>query len=304
MGIKLKSSEIVMTAYRMKTAVPGFNIPYLPMMEPVVKALVDTGTFGMIMVARLEWTKFKSGGVRQIAEEYRRVCNESYTRLHLDHVPVIDEDNLDVGYAEIISEALGLGYDSVMVDGSRLPLVENIKCTREVVGLASGYASAVEGELGAVFGHESGPLPPYEELFASGRGFTDVAEALRFREETGVDWLSVAVGNIHGAISAAKKTEGKIETKLDIKRIDELNKALGVPLVLHGGSGIRKEYILEGVKHGIAKINVGTAIRQPYEKMSAVSVGKGQQAVYDAMLKIIRDELQIAGSAEKLLMEV
>jgi len=177
----------------------------------------------------------------------------------------------------------------------------NISCTREIVGLAAENGAAVEGELGAVFGHESGPLPPYEELFASGRGFTDVAEALRFRRETGVDWLSVAVGNIHGAISSAKKTEGKIETKIDINRIDEINRALEIPLVLHGGTGIRKEYILEGVKHGIAKINVATAIRQPYEKMSAVSVEKGQQAVYDTMLKIIREELRIEGSAKKLL---
>ena len=301
MGIKLKSADIVRTAYRINTVVPGFNIPYLPMMEPVVRALVDSKAFGMIMVARLEWTKFKSGGVRQIAEEYRKVCNESYTRLHLDHVPVIDEDNLDVGYAEIISEALEMGYDSAMIDGSRLSLDENIRCTREIVEIASKYGVAIEGELGAVFGHESGPLPPYEELFASGRGFTDVGEALRFRRETGVDWLSVAVGNIHGAISAAKKTEGKIETKIDIKRIDEINKALGIPLVLHGGTGIRKEYILEGIRHGIAKINVATAIRQPYEKMSMVSVERGQQAVYETMLKIIKDELQLQGSAEKLL---
>jgi fructose-bisphosphate aldolase class II len=300
MGLRLKSNEIVRLAYRLKTVIPGFNIPYLPMMEPVVRALSDTGTFGMIMVARLEWTKFKSGGVRQIAEEYRRVCNEAYTRLHLDHIPVIDEDNLEVGYSGIISEALDYGYDSVMIDGSRLPLDENIRRTHEIVELAADSGVAVEGELGAVFGHEPGPLPPYDELFASGKGFTAVAEALRFRKETGVDWLSVAVGNIHGAISAAKKTEGKIETKLDIKRIDEINKALGIPLVLHGGTGIRKEYILEGVSHGIAKINVGTAIRQPYEKMSAVSVEKGRQAVYDATLQIIRDELQIAGSAGKI----
>ena len=60
----------------------------------------------------------------------------------------------------------------------------------------------VEAELGAVLGHEAGPLPPYEELFASGLGFTDPAEAKRFVEETGCDWLSVAIGNIHGAIAA------------------------------------------------------------------------------------------------------
>ena len=74
----------------------------------------------------------------------------------------------------------------------------------------------VEAELGAVMGHESGPLPPYEELFASGKGFTSPEEAKRFVMETETDWLSVAIGNIHGAISAATRAEKKIEARLAI----------------------------------------------------------------------------------------
>ena len=71
-----------------------------------------------------------------------------------------------------------------------------------------------------------------------------------------MDWLSIAVGNIHGAISAAKKTEGKIETMLDMKRIDEINRALGIPLVLHGGTGVRREYILGGVIPNKSQIDI------------------------------------------------
>ena len=180
--------------------VPGFNIPYLPMMAPTVQALRDNNSFGLIMVARLEWVKFEARSLEAVAEEFRRVGDPRHTRLHLDHVPVIDEDNLQVDFAGDIERALAAGYESVMVDGSRLPLSANIAATKQIVALAQARGAAVEGELGAVMGHEAGPLPPYEELFASGKGFTDPAEAARFVLETGVDWLSVAVGSVHGAI--------------------------------------------------------------------------------------------------------
>ncbi len=296
----IDSRRIVQNALKIKTVVPGFNIPYLPMMEPVVRALADTGTCGLIMVARLEWTKFKSGSLEDICSEYRRLKDERYTRLHLDHVPVIDEDNLEVEYQEIISRAIDLGYDSVMVDASRLPLIENIRCTEKIKGLARKSGVAVEGELGAVMGHETGPLPPYEELFASGKGFTDVKEAETFVRETGVDWLSVAAGNIHGAITAAKRSQTKVEAKLDVERIGEISRVVKIPLVLHGGTGIKNEYIRESVRRGIAKINIATAIRQPYEKAVSVSVAHAQEEVYKTVLKIIRDELEIAGSAKLL----
>ncbi|GEM_PF-79135 len=329
-------------------AVPGFNIPYLPMMEPVVRALRDTDAAGLIMVARLEWVKFGAGGLRAIRDEYRRVGDRRHTRLHLDHVPVIDEDNLEVDYAAVIAEALELGYDSVMVDGSRLPLEQNIAATRRVVELAhaakrlnaedaeepgglrgqqrpdspgdnnsSSASSAVpsapsaliprasagvpvEAELGAVLGHEAGPLPPYEELFASRRGFTDPGEARRFVAETGVDWLSVAVGNIHGAISAAARTGEKPRARLDIEHLGKLRQAAGVPLVLHGGTGIPGDCVRQAVRAGIAKVNVATAIRQPYEALKETSSREALEAVYQTVVKIVRDELGIAGSARLL----
>ena len=280
-------------------AIPGFNIPYLPMMEPVVKALRDTCTVGLIMVARLEWVKFKSGSLKAIRDAYEKVKDDRFTRLHLDHVPVIDEDNLSVDYEQIIGEAIELGYDSVMVDGSRLSLAENIAHTRRAADMAHKAGIAIEAELGAVMGHEAGPLPPYDELFASGMGFTDTQEAIRFVKESTADWLSVAVGNVHGAISAAR-SEKKIEARLSIPHLTALNHALGIPLVLHGGTGIGKSYLMEAVKNGISKINIATAIRQPYEKYVSESVPKAQQAVYDEMIAIINDELEIAGSADQL----
>ena len=295
----LGTADLVHRALKTGAVIPGFNIPYLPMMEPVVRALRDTNSFGLVMVARLEWVKFESGSLEAIRDEYERVKDLNHTRLHLDHVPVIDEDGLRVDSEQIVQRAVRAGYGSVMVDGSRLPLEGNIDCTKAVVEIAHAAGIPVEAELGAIMGHEAGPLPPYDELFESGRGFTDPVQAKRFVEETNVDWLSIAIGNIHGAISAARKSERKIEARLDINRLDEIREAVGIPLVLHGGTGISKDYIIKSIQHGIAKVNVATAIRQPYEKAVQESVAAGQEAVYRAMLAIIREDLEIGNSAAR-----
>jgi ketose-bisphosphate aldolase len=292
---------ILRNAFERKIVIPGFNIPYLPMMEPVIRALHDTETFGLIMVARLEWVKFKSGSLRSIYNEYEKFKDTRYTRLHLDHVPVIDEDNLLTNFESIISEAIELGYNSVMIDGSRLSLAENIDKTRRIVQLAHSAGIPVEAELGAVMGHESGPLPPYEELFASGKGFTSAQEAKQFVDETQTDWLSVAIGNIHGAISAAARTEKKIEARLSIPHLKKIHETVNIPLVLHGGTGISKDYLMQSFNHGIAKINIATAIRQPYEKLMNHSIKGAQDAVYVEMIDIINNQLEITGSANMIL---
>ena len=294
------TSEVIRSALAARTAAPSFNIPYLPMMRPVVAALRDTGAFGLIAVARLEWEKFQAKSLRAIRDEYEATKDERCTRLHLDHVPVIDEDNRRVDYRAIIAEAIALGFQSVMVDGSRLSLDDNIAATREVAEMAHAAGIPLEAELGAVLGHEAGPPPPYDELFASGKGFTDPDAAARFVRESGADWLSVAIGNVHGAITAAQKDKKKVEARLNIEHLKRIRRAANVPLVLHGGSGIRKQYVLRAIKEGIAKINVGTAIRQPYEVGLKQSVEAGQAAAYRATVEVITNELEIAGSAPKI----
>ena len=294
------TSNLMARAVALKTAIPGFNIPYLPMLEPVALALRDCDAFGLVMVARLEWVKFKSESLEAVAEEYRRFASERHTRLHLDHVPVVDEDDARVDYLDIVRRAIRAGYESVMIDGSRLSLRENIACTREVADLAHTAGIPVEGELGAVLGHEAGPLPPYEELFRSGKGFTDVEEAAAFASASGADWLSVAIGNVHGAISAVARGKAKVEARLALERLRQIRDRIGIPLVLHGGTGMRKQDLLAAFKLGIAKINVATAIRQPYEAALAQGAAAAQDAVYATMLKILRDDLEMEGSAERL----
>lgn len=291
------TNELLQRAWRKKMIVPGFNIPYLPMLEPVVQALRDCNSFGLVMVARLEWMKFEARSLTAVAAEYHRVKDERYTRLHLDHVPVIDEDNLRVNYLPIIRNAISAGFQSVMIDGSRLSLANNIAATKEVVELAHAAGVAVEGELGAVMGHEDGPTGSYEEIFASGKGFTDPSEAQQFVRQTGVDWLSVAIGSIHGAISNAFKDQKKVEARLNIPHLQRISEVVNIPMVLHGGTGIARRYILDAVQYGCIKINIGTALRQPFEQTRGASVVKAKQAVYDTTLSLLRNELDVTGSA-------
>jgi len=282
---------IVQNASKAGLALPAFNIPYLPMLEPVVRAVVDQNSFALIETARLEWFKFEAGGPEAVAREFFRWENPQHVRLHLDHVPVIDEDGQRIDYLATIQKAIDLGYHSVMVDGSRLPLNENIAVTRQVAALAHQAGIPCEAELGAVLGHEAGPLPPYDELFTSGKGFTKVDEAHRFVTETGCDWLSVAIGNIHGAISEGFKDQKKIAARLNLEHLESLFQATGVPLVLHGGSGIPRDYVLAAFKKGIVKINIGTEIRQTYESnlKATGKVSPAQAAVYERTSWLIDD---------------
>lgn len=297
------TDQIIRTARQKGLVVPAFNIPYLPMMEPVVRAIVDQDCFALIETARLEWIKFEARSAEAVMKEYQKWAQPDYMRIHLDHVPVIDEDWQRVDYLEIIREALDLGYESVMVDGSRLPLEENIKATRQVVEMAHRRGVPVEAELGAVMGHEAGPLPPYEELFASGKGFTDVEEARRFARESGCDWLSVAAGNIHGAVSGIARDQPKVEARLNLEHLEKLYQATGLPLVLHGGSGIKRDNVLEAIKRGIAKVNIGTEIRQAYEQAWRATgrIAKAQDACYERTCWLIRDYFGIAGNRAQLL---
>jgi fructose-bisphosphate aldolase, class II len=289
--------DIVRQARQAGVAILAFNIPYLPMLKPVVEAVVAQDSVAMIAVARLEWLKFESDSPAAVRAEFERWQQPGHVWLHMDHVPVIDEDGLRVDYLPVLSEAARLGYRSLMVDGSRLPLAENTQATRAAVDLAHAAGLPCEAELGAILGHEAGPLPPYEELFTSGRGFTDPQEAAQFSKQTGCDWLSVAVGNIHGAIAGVKKDQKKVEARLNLERIQHIAQITGLPLVLHGGSGIRSEDVRAAIQCGIAKVNIGTEIRQAYEQTlrETDSLEKAQAAVYTRTTWLIRDYFGLAG---------
>jgi len=295
-------NDIMREAFKAHILVPAFNIAYLPMVEPAVAVLRELESFGLLEVAVPDIEKFGAQSLSAVQREYKKHKDKAYARLHLDHVPVIDEDGDLMDWKKMIQEALALGFDSVMIDGSRLSLEENIEVTKKVVEMAHAMKVPVEAELGAVYGHEKGPLPPYEELYSSGKGFTDAEEARRFVVKTNVDWLSVAIGNIHGAISGAAKDEKKVNARLNIEHLQKIVSVTNVPIVLHGGSGIERESVLAGIRNGVTKINIGTAIRQAYEKelRKTGEVESAQIQVKEEMVQLIEGYYGIRGSARKL----
>ena len=151
---------------------------------------------------------------------------------HLDH---------GAGTTEV-TRALRCGATGIMIDKSALPLEDNIAETKKIVNMCAAVGVQVEGELGHVGSVNDESMAEY----------TNVDEAVRFVNETGVAALAVLVGTAHGRYKQAPV--------LDIERISDISKATNLPLVLHGGSGVPDEQIIAAVKAGIRKINFGTDV--------------------------------------------
>lgn len=140
-------------------------------------------------------------------------------------------------------EALQLGFTSVMYDASAKPYAQNIQETREIVRIAHAFGATVEGEIGHV-GNADGSDPAGDDRY------TTVAEAMDYRNDTGVDALAIAIGTAHGAYKTAPK--------LSFDRLREIREKVDTPLVLHGGSGLTDEDFRKAVQGGIAKVNIFT----------------------------------------------
>jgi len=297
----MNPDTLLKQAMKIDKAVPSLNVPYIEMMEPIVQAVNDMDSIAMIAVARIEWMKFESKGMREIRDEFLRTTDGVHTLLHLDHVPVIDEDGKAVNYEDVIAEAMDLGYQSVMVDGSRLPLKENIEAVRKVTKAAHARGIPVEAELGKVLGHETDQSLSYEEILRTRTGFTDAEETRQFVEESACDWLSVAFGNIHGAVSELLRDKKKPAGQLDIPYLEKLAEAAGIPLVLHGGSGVTTEVLQQAIRGGIAKVNVGTDVRQAYEAaLKESGLKKAQDAVYECVCGLIENHFRNKGLLAEL----
>jgi fructose-bisphosphate aldolase class II/tagatose 1,6-diphosphate aldolase GatY/KbaY len=137
-----------------------------------------------------------------------------------------------------------------MIDGSHLPLDENIALTRSVVRLAHSHGAWVEGEPAGIAGDED------RSTNARAHSMTDPDAAARFVEETGVDALAVAVGNVHGL------THDPV--RLDLERLERVRERVEVPLVFHGASGLDETQLRDAIEHGVAKINVNTDVRAAF----------------------------------------
>lgn len=161
--------------------------------------------------------------------------------LHLDHCNNI----------ELINECISVGYDSVMVDGSSLPLEENINLTKQVVKVATGRNCLVEGEVGMLkeLGEGNKTISP----------LTNPDDAGKFVYETNVDLFAPAFGNAHGRYRNTLN-------RLDFALLREISERVNTPLVLHGGSGLTYDEIRACIYLGVTKINVSTDLKEAFEK--------------------------------------
>ncbi|MDD2554545.1 MAG: class II fructose-1,6-bisphosphate aldolase, partial [Desulfotomaculaceae bacterium] len=161
--------------------------------------------------------------------------------LHLDH---------GTSYEQAI-QCIHAGFSSVMIDGSKLPLAENIKLTRRVLDVARAVGVSVEAELGKIGGAE-------DDITVSERDalLTDPEEVATFVRETGVDSLAVAIGTAHGQYKGIPE--------LDFPRLKKIKSMVNIPIVLHGSSGVPDDAIREAIRLGVRKVNIDTNIREAF----------------------------------------
>ncbi|MBI4119481.1 MAG: class II fructose-bisphosphate aldolase [Parcubacteria group bacterium] len=238
--------SIIENAERRKVAVGHFNISDLVALRAIFEAARSLNVPVIIGVSEGEREFI---GVRQAVA---LICS-----LRDEYKYPIFSD-ADHTYAlEKVKEAAGAEFDAVIFDGAKLPLEENIKKTKAVVEYLKSRNKNIlaEGELGYI-GTSSKILESVPEGAAiKDEDLPTADRAERFVKETGVDLLAPAVGNIHGMFKNAPNPD------LNIKRISEIREAAGVPLVLHGGSGIKDGDFKAAIKAGISVIHINTEIR-------------------------------------------
>lgn len=198
-------------------------------------------------------------GLRKAYEMTKRIAEESEAEyvIHLDHGP----------WDEVL-EAIKLGFTSIMYDGAHLPFEENIRTTRKVVEVAHSFGIPVEAELGKI--------PDADEQVDWQSYYTSVAEAERFVAETGVDWLAISVGIVHGVPLASPQP-------LDIQRIEDIKAVTGIPLVLHGASGVPEDEIRAATAAGVHKFNADTDLRHAFRSGIEDVWSRGDRQLEEAM---------------------
>lgn len=277
-------NEFLPQAKAGKYAVGQFNMNNLEFAQAITEAAMEEKSPFIFGVSE--------GALKYMGMEYTVAIAKAAAKqsglpiaLHLDHGSSF----------EVAMACIRAGFSSVMFDGSHYPFEENIRLTKEVVKAAHAMGVSVEGELGTIGGVEDDIS--VDEASAQ---LAKPDEAIRFYEETGVDCLAIAVGTAHGMYSAEPNIRHDI--------IEEVTKAIPVPVVLHGGSGVPEEMIKRAIQAGVGKINVNTenqvacteAIREVLSKDAKVYdprkyLGPGRKA----MVEVVRSKIQLFGSNNK-----
>ncbi len=268
--------DILLPAQDKNYAVACFNVFGYEDARAVVDS-AEARNASVILSINLDMRQFMTmeeivGMLRPMAEKSNApVC------LHLDHTYEVD----------VVKAAIDAGFTSVMFDGSQLPISENISSILDVVDYAHPKGVSVEAEVGSV---------PY----ASGRdhiksALTEVADALMMEQQGQPDALAISIGNVH------RLESGTVE--IDLERFNELEKALNLPLVIHGTSGLEDKDIQMLSLRQVAKFNVGTVLRKSFGN-SLRSTLESDPALFDRitiMKKVIPDLKATASKVISLL---
>ncbi|MFI2666567.1 ketose-bisphosphate aldolase [Micromonospora carbonacea] len=233
-------------------------------------------------------------------DEVRHIGREMITgiieRAHSSTVPIAIHWDHGATYEQML-QAFQYGFTSVMIDGSLKPFDENLAITKKVTDSAHVLGVSVEGELGTIGGNDS-----YAEAGAAEIIYTDPDDAVTFVKTTGVDSLAIAIGTFHGFYPAHLKPE----LKLDL--LKEIKSRVGIPLVLHGGSGNPDDEIREAARIGINKINISTDIKVAYHDKMREVLGSAskvrepnaiQPACLDAMKEVAAHKIDLFGATGK-----
>lgn len=225
--------ELLADAQKGNYAVGSFSVANMEMVLGVLQAAEELKAPVILQIAevRLKQSPLELIGPLMVAAAKNA---KTPVAVHFDHGKTVEK----------ISQALKLGFTSVMFDGSHLPLDENIEMTKQVMALAAPYGAAVEAEIGCVGGSEDGS----EDIAIN---CTKPQDAVIFEKETKVDALAIAIGNAHGNYKSTP------HLRFDI--LAEVNEKTSTPLVLHGGTGISPDDFVRCSKTGIKKINIATA---------------------------------------------
>ncbi|GGJ25726.1 class II fructose-1,6-bisphosphate aldolase [Paenibacillus hunanensis] len=226
--------EMLQQAREHQYAVGQFNVNGLSWVHAILDA-AQAEQAPVIVAASDRLIDFL-GGYRTIATLVRVLVEEKGitvpVALHLDHGKSVDS----------CLRAIDAGFTSVMFDGSHGPIDQNIKQTRQVVEYAAPHGISVEAEVGTVGGIEDGLI--------GGIQYADLHECVRIVEETGIDALAAALGSVHGKYIG--------EPKLGFTEMEAISQAIGIPLVLHGASGIPLHQLTRAIELGHAKVNINT----------------------------------------------
>lgn len=287
----VNAKEMMLKATAEKYAVGAFNCTNLIQMEAVVEAAIELNA-PLILQASVAPSKFLKPQV--IAAIYRTLAESAPIPicLHLDHCNEVD----------FCKECADAGYTNIMIDASKQEFSENIRQTREVVDYCHALGNvSVEGELGTVSGVEDQVKVAEDEA-----QLCDPEQALEFVDKTGIDIFAPAIGTAHGVY----KTKNP---KIDFERLEKTaelinGKEIRVPLVIHGGTGLKPDVAKKLVSLGGAKFNVSTDLKHTlidttYDYISAnrdqYNPGKIDAAVKEAIKDKIKYWIELLGSAGK-----